>query len=155
MLRRAAGLIIALASLARLMAQSPAPMSELVKKDYERLTGSFQLVSAVIDGKPLTEDVLKQTRLVTEMNKFTVSDSGIAGTSAAGTFTIDPTKNPKTADSKQATGPDKGKTLLGIYEMIDDNRKRACWAPAGKPRPTSFSSEPGTGHILQIWQRIK
>jgi hypothetical protein len=28
-----------------------------------------------------------------------------------------------------------------------------CFAPAGKPRPTEFSSAPGNGYILQSWQR--
>ena len=140
--------------LSHLLAAPTPSMQELVRKDYERLTGTFQLVSGTIDGKPVAEDVLKQTRLVTDMNKFSVSFGGEAGTSAAGTFTIDPTKNPKTADSLQGAGPDKGKTLLGIYEILDDNHKRACWAPPGKPRPTSFTSEPGSGHILQVWERI-
>jgi uncharacterized protein (TIGR03067 family) len=101
------------------------------------------------------EDVRRQTKLVTDMNKFSVSDGGEAGTSAAGTFKIDPTKSPKTADSLQAMGPDKGKTVLGVYEIIDDNHKRACWAPVGKPRPAAFTSEPGSGHILQVWERVK
>ena len=136
-------------------AVSDVSMEELIKKDYERLTGTFQLVSGVIDGKEVPEDVRRQTKLVTTMNKFTVSDGGRAGTSAAGTFKIDPTKSPKTADSLQLEGPDKGKTILGIYEIIDDNHKRACWAPVGKPRPTAFTSEPGSGHILQIWERVK
>ena len=130
-------------------------MKELITRDYERLTGTFQLVSGVIDGKPVAEDIRKETKLVTDMNKFTVSTGGQAGTSGAGTFTIDPTKSPKTVDSLQATGPDKGKTVLGIYEIIDDNHKRACWAPVGRPRPTAFTSEPGSGHILQVWERIK
>ena len=130
-------------------------MEELIKKDYQRLTGTFQLVSGVIDGKPVPEDVRKETKLVTDMNKFTVSAGGQAGTSGAGSFTIDPTKSPKTVDSLQAAGPDKGKTVLGIYEIIDDNHKRACWAPVGKPRPTAFTSEPGSGHILQVWERIR
>jgi uncharacterized protein (TIGR03067 family) len=136
-------------------AVSDASMEELIKKDYERLTGTFQLVSGLIDGKAVPEDVRKQTKLVTTMNKFTVSAGGQAGTSSAGTFEIDPTKSPKTADSLQTEGPDKGKTLLGIYEIIDDNHKRACWAPVGKPRPQAFTSEPGTGHILQVWERVK
>ncbi len=65
-------------------------------------------------------------RCVTDRNKFTVSDCGTAGTSAEGIFTIEPTKSPKKADSVQGTGPDKGKTMLGIYEIIDDDHKRAC-----------------------------
>jgi uncharacterized protein (TIGR03067 family) len=136
-------------------AVSDVSMEELIKKDYERLTGTFQLVSGVIDGKEVPEDVRRQTKLVTTMDKFTVSAGGEAGTSGAGTFKIDPTKSPKTADSLQTEGSDKGKTLLGIYEIIDDNHKRACWAPVGKPRPTAFTSEPDTGHILQVWERVK
>lgn len=136
-------------------AVSDVSMEELIKKDYERLTGTFQLVSGVIDGKEVPEDVRRQTKLVTTMDKFTVSAGGQAGTSGAGTFKIDPTKSPKTVDSLQAEGPDKGKTLLGIYEIIDDNHKRACWAPVGKPRPTAFTSEPGSGRILQVWERVK
>jgi uncharacterized protein (TIGR03067 family) len=141
--------------LSHLLAGPTPSMQELVRKDYERLSGTFQLVSGTIDGQPLPEDVRKQTRLVTDMNKFTVSAGGEAGTSSGGTFTIDPTKSPKTVDSLQGAGPDKGKTVLGIYEIIDDNHKRACWATVGKPRPADFTSDPGSGHILQVWERIK
>ena len=126
---------------------------QLITRDYESLTGTFRLVSGVVDGKPVPEDVRRKTVLVTDHNRFSVSTGGEAGTSAHGTFTIDPTKRPKTADSLQESGPDKGKTMLGIYEIIDQNRKRACWAPAGKPRPRAFSSEPGSGQILQVWER--
>jgi uncharacterized protein (TIGR03067 family) len=100
------------------------------------------------------EDVRKQTRLVTDMNKFTVSAGGEAGTSSGGTFTIDPTKVPKRWTPPGVPGRTR-KTVLGIYEIIDDNHKRACWAPIGKPLPTAFTSESGSGHILQVWERIK
>jgi uncharacterized protein (TIGR03067 family) len=133
--------------------QSDMAKEELIRQDYERLTGTFSLVSGVVDGKPVPEEERKKTILVTDHNKFTVSTGDEAGTSARGTFVIDPTQKPKTADSLQADGPDKGKTLLGIYEIIGDNHKRACWAPAGQLRPTTFSSEPGSGHILQFWER--
>lgn len=103
----------------------------------------------------MPEEVRKKTILVTDHNKFTVSTGDEAGTSARGTFKIDPTKSPKTADSLQATGPDKGKTSLGIYEIIDHNHKRACWAPPGHPRPPAFASKAGSGQILQLWQRTK
>ena len=128
---------------------------ELIKLDYERLTGTFRLVSGTVDGKPVPDDVRNKTVLVTDHDKFTVSTGDEAGTSAEGTFTIDPTKTPKTADSLQGSGPDKGKTVLGIYEIVDGNHKRACWAPVGQPRPTEFSSEPGSGRILQVWERQK
>jgi uncharacterized protein (TIGR03067 family) len=128
---------------------------DFIKQDYERLTGTFRLVSGTVDGKPVPEDARKNTVLVTDHDKFTVSTGDEAGTSGQGTFTIDPTKTPKTVDSLQGSGPDKGKTVLGIYEIIDENHKRACWAPVGQLRPTDFSSEPGSGRILQTWERSK
>lgn len=127
---------------------------QLIKQDYERLTGKFRLVSGMVDGKPVPQDVRNKTVLITDHNKFTVSTGGEAATSAEGTFTIDPTKAPKTVDSLQGSGPDKGKTMLGIYEIIDQNHKRACWAPVGQPRPTEFSSGQGSGRILQTWERM-
>ena len=128
-------------------------MDQLIEKDYERLSGTWILTSGVVDGRPVAEGVRNKTKLVTMRDKFTLSTGAQTGTSEDGTFTIDPTKSPKTVDSVQASGPDKGKTFLGIYEIIDDNHKRACWAPAGKPRPTDFTSTAGSGHILQVWER--
>jgi uncharacterized protein (TIGR03067 family) len=125
-----------------------------IERDYQRLSGTWVLSYGVVDGQPVAEEVRKQTRLITDRDKFTLSTGAQTGTSEGGTFTIDPTKSPKTVDSVQASGPDKGKTFLGIYEIIDDNHKRACWAPAGKPRPVDFTSTPGSGHILQVWERL-
>src|SRR5947207_1535780 len=135
--------------------QSEMTKEELIRQDYERLSGTFSLVSGVVDGKPVPEEVRKKTVLVTDHNKFTVSTGDEAGTSARGTFTIDPTQRPKRADSLQADGPDKGKTLFGIYEIIDDNHKRACWALPGHARPTAFSSEPASSNIIHVLDRLE
>jgi len=59
-------------------------------------------------------------------------------------------KKPKQID---ATSQD-GKVMLGIYDL-GANRYKVCFAPAGKPRPNDFSSKPGSGYILQFWQRAK
>ena len=128
-------------------------MDQLIDTDYQRLSGAWILSSGIVDGQPVPEEIRKKTRLITTRDKFTLSTGAQTGTSEDGTFTIDPTKNPKTVDSVQGSGPDKGKTILGIYEIIDDNHKRACWAPAGKPRPTDFTSPAGSGRILQVWER--
>ena len=44
--------------------------------------------------------------------------------------------------------------MLGIYELGDDSYK-VCFAPVGKPRPGEFTSQPGSGNILQVWEREK
>src|SRR5436305_14008127 len=132
-IRRLIGVLLLLLAGGLLAADNQSDMAkeELIRQDYERLTGTFSLVSGVVDGKPVPEEVRKKTILVTDHNKFTVSTGDEAGTSSGGTFTIDPTWKPKTVDSLQASGPDKGKTVLGIYEMIDANHKRAFGAPVG------------------------
>jgi len=71
-------------------------------------------------------------------------------TSKAGTFTLDPTKNPKEMDSTS----DQQAVSLGIYELEADSYK-VCFSPAGKARPVNFSSDPGSGQIFQVWQRQK
>ena len=44
--------------------------------------------------------------------------------------------------------------MLGIYELESDSYK-ICFASAGKPRPSEFASNPGSGYILQVWERKK
>jgi uncharacterized protein (TIGR03067 family) len=124
-----------------------------LKIDYERLSGTWRLVYAVEDGKVVTRGQVRKVELITKGNTFEIRGDTNLGTSPSGTFTIDPTTKPKSVDSVQGKGPHKGEKILGIYEIIDANHKRACWAPPGQPRPTGFASRPGSGELLQVWKR--
>jgi hypothetical protein len=53
-----------------------------------------------------------------------------------------------------SSGPDKGKTVRGIYEVKGDTQ-RVCVAAAGKPRPKAFESREGSGHTLITYKRAK
>ena len=118
--------------------------------DLDKMQGTWNLVSAMEDGKALSEDQVKQTRIVVKGNTFRFPGLAEDATSRAGTFTLDATKNPKEMDSTS----DEKEISLGIYELESDSYK-VCFAPAGKPRPANFGSEPGGGQILQVWQRQK
>jgi hypothetical protein len=48
----------------------------------------------------------------------------------------------------------KGEITRGIYEIIDETNKRACWGRPGGPRPTDFTSTPGSGRTVQYWRLI-
>ena len=126
----------------------------LIEKDYEALTGRWQLVKSVVDGKPVPEAEVKQTVLITDHNEFRFPADARVGTAPLGKFTIDPAVSPKQVDSTALSGPDKGKVTRGIYEVIDANNKRACWGKPGGPRPTEFTSTPGSGRTLQYWRLI-
>jgi uncharacterized protein (TIGR03067 family) len=123
-------------------------------RDYERLSGTWQLTRAVVDGRPVPEAQVKQTVLITDGNTFRFPRAAGVGTHPAGSFTINPSTVPAQVDSVAAGGPNAGQVTLGIYEIIDARHKRACWGPPGGPRPTAFESPPGSRRILQSWEKI-
>jgi uncharacterized protein (TIGR03067 family) len=130
------------------------PKAAAIAKDYEALTGTWQLTKSFVDGKPAPEDEVKKTVLITDHDEFRFpADAGV-GTAPLGRFTIDPSTHPKQVDSTSSSGPDEGKVSLGIYEIVDANTKMACWARPGQPRPTSFDSWSGSGWTLQYWRLI-
>ncbi len=127
--------------------QAPAPTP---KTDLDRLQGTWNLVSAMQDGKALPEDKVKQTTIVFKGDKFRFPGSAEYATSKAGTIKLDESKTPKEMD---AISTDKD-VMLGIY-ALQENGYKVCFAPAGKPRPTDLGSTPGSGYILQVWARQK
>ena len=110
-------------------------------------------LGAGCDGKKFTEEEVKKTKLFIKGETFRIPESSVA-TSEDGTINIDLSKKPKEMNATTGSGPDKGKTWQGIYELAADKYK-ACFAPPGKDRPTEFSSKAGSGHLLQLWKREK
>jgi uncharacterized protein (TIGR03067 family) len=122
-----------------------------VASDTETVQGTWKVVAAIRDGKPLTGAEL-EGRLTIEGNRFTVVQGG---TTVAGTFQLNESAKPKELDLTYDQGPDSGKTAHGIYEIRAGNRHRLCIAPAGAARPTKFESRPGSGHLFEEWVRAK
>jgi uncharacterized protein (TIGR03067 family) len=135
-----AGLGLLLAACSR---QASAP-----KTDLDRFQGTWNLTSAMEDGKALPEDKVKQTTIVFKGDSFRFAGSAEDATSRAGTVKLDESKTPKEMD---AISTEK-EVMLGIY-VLQENGYKVCFAPAGKPRPTEFNSTPGSGYILQAWER--
>jgi uncharacterized protein (TIGR03067 family) len=147
-------LLAAVASAVGGAAQTNDTKAAAIRADYDALTGTWQLVWSVVDGEPVPEDEVKKTVLITDHDEFRFpADAGV-GTAPLGKFTIDPFNKPKQVDSTSFSGPEKGQVSLGIYEVIDAQNKRACWAKPGRPRPTSFESTPGSGWTVQYWRLI-
>ena len=114
--------------------------------------GTWVLVSAEKDGKKLPDD--KGIKLLIAENQYTLTQTSAAVIGQRGTFTLDPTKKPKATVVNVTEGPDKGKSYLGIYVLSSSDYK-VCFALPGKERPSDFASQPGSGHLLQIWKREK
>jgi uncharacterized protein (TIGR03067 family) len=125
---------------------------DATKKERKRLEGTWTLTSVVRNNNPLPEDRLKDAKFVFQGERFTqqLGDK----TLAKGTFRLDPGKKPQTIDMTMSEGAEKGKTILGIYQLEDDVL-RICGAGPGGERPTEFASKDGTGHTLITCQRVK
>src|SRR5438270_323514 len=109
------------------------PPPDAVEKELAQLQGTWQLVSAVKDGKQMPEEQAKQIRVVIQGSKHTVyfgSDIVVKDVP----FKIDPTRKPKAVDDLLADG----QVVRGIYEL-DGDSLRSCVAAPGKERPTAFS----------------
>ena len=131
--------------------QAPeAPLPPSPKTDLERLQGTWYLDSAMKDGNVLPKDKARETSIVFKGNTFSFPGLADYATSKAGTIKLDETKTPKQMDAIST----ENEVMLGIYEL-DASGYRVCFAPAGKPRPTEFTSTPENGQIFQYWLRQK
>src|SRR6516162_8806581 len=127
------------------------------KDDLANLRGTWLTVSLVNDGKTLVDEKTPAkrgpaTKLVYEGDTWMIKVGD--KTVASGAFKIDATKTPKEIDILDESGVKNDKTKLGIYELNGDTYK-FCLAPAGKPRPTEFTSKEGSGHSLGVNKREK
>jgi uncharacterized protein (TIGR03067 family) len=122
--------------------------------ELRKFQGDWSLVMAVRDGREIPDDVVSRSTLVIKGDKFTFPDATTVGTGPSGTFKIDPTRSPKAIDVTPASGPDAGRTWLGIYE-IDGDLYNVCLVPPGEARPVQFVSVPGSGAAHSVWRRGK
>jgi len=128
--------------------------SPAAQRDYELLSGTWQLTRGVVNGKAVPASVARNTILITDRNTFRLPKANSVGTHSAGHFTINPNTTPKQVDSIADGGPNAGQVSRGIYEIPDPTHQRACFGPPGGPRPTEFKSSPGSGRTLQYWKKI-
>jgi uncharacterized protein (TIGR03067 family) len=140
-------LLVLAAAVGRGVAEDPKDTA--VKEELKKLSGTWEAVSAVEDGKELPRPK-GGVQAIVDGPRWTLNVEGKAVNS--GTQTVDPSKTPKTIDLVLAEGPEKGKTVLGIYELKGDELKMALAEPGGKDRPKDFS---GKGAALYVYKRVK
>jgi uncharacterized protein (TIGR03067 family) len=121
------------------------------KKDLDKLQGTWVRSQIVRNGKEVPADEFKNAKLTLKGDKYTLDENNEKRT---GTFKLDASKTPKTLDIISDSGPNKGKTLKGIYK-IDGDTFTYCVAGPDKDRPTEFASKEGSGHTLLVNKREK
>jgi uncharacterized protein (TIGR03067 family) len=115
------------------------------------LQGTWLPTSAELGGRAFPEEVRKTIRLEMAGNQYTA----IVGKSVdKGDLKLDPSAKPKALDITGTEGPNKGKTILAIYERTGDTL-RICYDLSGKNRPKEFASAEGSLEFLVTYQREK
>jgi uncharacterized protein (TIGR03067 family) len=118
------------------------------KKD-ESLDGTWLPVTAEIGGKPFPEEIRKSMKLVLKGDQYTVT---VGMNPDKGTCKANPAANPKTLDITGTEGPNKGKTILAIYELKGDTLK-VCYELGVAGRPKEFKTKEGTQLFLVTYKR--
>lgn len=126
---------------------------EAISKDRKTIEGTWKIIALEVNGNKAKEEDARKLTAVNGSDgtwKLRSEEKQIS----EGTSVIDPTQKPKTIDFTPTEGGGKGNQHLGIYELGEETRK-LCFAPAGKSRPSEFSSPSGSGHVLVIFERVK
>jgi len=124
---------------------------DAIQKELARLEGSYSCVSLQQGTDKGDPEITKTLKLVVKDNQWTVYIRGKASTLA--TFTIDPTKQPKTIDLTGTMGGDKGEKYLGIYELKGDELN-LCIGDT-KSRPSGFDVKKIRERQFEVWKRVK
>lgn len=138
-----------------------APKQESVQKEKEKLQGLWGIDHDGRGGIPNPKKGVPVFEITRERFDFYLLEKQgerivkKAGSEKQATYTVDPTKKPKTIDVTYRTGSEKGKTLQGIYELDGDDLKVAFRFPSEKERPTEFSSEKDDSVQVLFLKRAK
>ena len=158
--------------------------AEAVKQERARLAGAWQLVGVELDGKKASRkevDDVVRVKIIHYAQNFgikppktdgvilvvvcdaegkwkeqTQGGGGVPLVFSEGTSEINPDEKPKTMDhvvTRRVAG--KGFTRRGIYEFVNKDAWRVCFAAPGKIRPDSFAARREDGRILWVFQRVK
>ena len=139
--------ILTFGIVASIRADDPKPK----KDDAAAMDGKWAMTSGEMAGTAFPAEVTKSLTLILDKGKYTVKSPG---PDDLGTTTIDATKTPKELDIKGTEGPNKGKTILAIYELDGDTLK-VCYDLEGKKRPTEFKTAKESKQFLATYQRVK
>jgi uncharacterized protein (TIGR03067 family) len=115
------------------------------------LDGIWTLSSGTMAGEKMDEEMSKNIKLTLAGGKYTVN---IGEQKDEGTYKTDDSKTPHTLTIVSTEGPNKGKTILAIYELSKGSLK-VCYDMSGKAFPKKFESEANTQSFLGTYERQK
>jgi uncharacterized protein (TIGR03067 family) len=142
--------IALVALVAGLSIAAAAPQREVAQTDLEKLQGTWQAVTAEMDGESISPEAVKSLKLVIKCDRLFLTGFDRARIVEQATFTLDPTRNPKRIDLQDLLP--QIPVNFGIYSLDSDTLK-LCVDKDGQHRPEQFTSKKGKS--LLIFQRAK
>jgi uncharacterized protein (TIGR03067 family) len=113
------------------------------------LVGTWIPTQAELGGIALPDEDLARIKLLIGEDRYKVI---VDGRIDQGTLKVDKSRIPKTMEIVGTKGPNEGKTILAIYEVVGDNLT-ICYDLSGQAFPEDFESKPGTQLYLVNYQR--
>lgn len=110
----------------------------------ESLDGTWTAKSAELAGKKFPGEITKSIKLVLKGDEYQVN---VGQKPDRGTCKRNSKADPKTLDITGTDGPNKGRTILAIYERKGDTLK-VCYDLTGKNRPAEFKTLAGSQLFL-------
>jgi uncharacterized protein (TIGR03067 family) len=121
------------------------------KPAKDALNGDWALATGLKSGEKMSVEVRKSSYLLLKNGKYTAK---VGDQLDEGTYTVDESKTPATLTLVGTSGPNKGKTMLAIFEL-DKKKLKVCYDMTGKAFPSDFESNPDTHLFLAIYEREK
>jgi uncharacterized protein (TIGR03067 family) len=127
------------------------PADEAVRREHQRLEGTWRVVSAEVQGTPIPPKEYRDLKLTFKDGKFTARRG--EEEPQEGAYTIDPTKNPREIDITRGKGTAPGEKQLAIYHPTG-NLLKICSCVSGTERPTSFDTRDHAGWTMMTLRRL-
>ncbi len=137
-----------LAVIAQLLTVAGACRSARVE-EVRMLAGTWIPVEAELGGQPFPEAILRVMKLTLGEGRYVVN---VGEQVDKGTFEVGTGTQPHAMDITGTEGPNRGKTILAIYELSGDNL-RICYELAGTERPGEFETKLGSQRFLIRYRR--
>lgn len=116
-------------------------------REKKMIEGDWIVVSGELGGRKMPDEGFKDAKLIMADGHYTFQNDH-------GDYKLIADENPKAMDIHGVEGPNKGKTLLAIYEVNGDTLK-ICYDLSGKSRPHEFTTVAGTPQFLAIYKRAR
>ena len=118
--------------------------------DLDALQGTWRVVALEIEGTRVPPDSFRGARVVVDGDRFESLGMGVP---YGGTLLLGEEGQPRELELRFRHGPHAGLSSFGIHDLSHDVWL-LCLGLVGRPRPRRFATQSGSGHALQVLQRI-